>query len=541
MPDAVILRIRPGVRIETPLSRLARFFAAASGWRRYGLAFLLGVLLAGTMPPVDLSPLIFIAFPGLLWLDNGSAGAWASFRLGYVFAFGFFVAGLYWIAEALFVDIARFWWVLPFAVAGIPAVLSLLPAVALGLTALATRRMQLAGVARVCLFAVLLSAAEWVRGHALTGLPWNLSGYAWAGGFPGAIALLQTTAWVGIYGLSFLTVLAGSLPALMGTPPPMPWSMRRRLAPLIAAAVVLLVPAGAGAIRLALTQTKYTDIWLRIIQPSIAESLKWNPAAAETNFRLLAQLSSAPAQHPLTAVLWPEAAAPFFLGRDHVHRADIAAVAPPHGYVIAGALRGEPEAGPITRIYNSIEAIDGTGTIRAVYDKAHLVPFGEYMPLRDLLPFKKLTPGAIDLSPGPGRETVALPGLPPFSPIVCYEAIFPGAVVDESDRPQWIFNATNDAWYGRSSGPYQHFAMARTRAIEEGLPLIRVANNGISGVIDPEGRVVARTALDAVGYADVLLPAPRPRTPFSRVGDWPFLGLLIAGLLPALLRLPTVR
>jgi apolipoprotein N-acyltransferase len=212
-------------------------------------------------------------------------------------------------------------------------------------------------------------------------------------------------------------------------------------------------------------------------------------------------------------------------------------VAPKGGYVLTGALRANPPPGTVVQVWNSIEAIDATSEIRASYDKAHLVPFGEYMPLRDVLPLKKITPGTIDLSAGPGPTTIALPGLPAVSPLICYEAIFPDAIVDRSARPDWLLNVTNDAWYGRSSGPYQHFAIARTRAVEEGLPLVRVANNGISGVIDPEGRVLARTNLDDVTYADVALPAPGAKTPYALIGDWSFLALLIVGLVPVAMRL----
>jgi apolipoprotein N-acyltransferase len=212
-------------------------------------------------------------------------------------------------------------------------------------------------------------------------------------------------------------------------------------------------------------------------------------------------------------------------------------VAPKDGYVITGALRGNPSPGPVVQVWNSIEAVDHDGAIRAHYDKAHLVPFGEYVPFRGLLPIGKITPGAIDLSPGPGPQSLALPRLPGVAPLVCYEAIFPAAAIDPESRPAWILNVTNDAWYGRSSGPFQHFAIARTRAIEEGLPLVRVANNGISGVVDAAGRVLARTSLDAIGYADVALPEPGPPTLYGRAGDWLFLVLLIAGLVPVAIRL----
>lgn len=534
--DSAVLRVQPGARVETPLCRLAQELAALSGWRRYGVAFLLGVLLAGALPPFDLTPLVFIAFPGLLWLDEGSAGAWASARLGYVFGLGFFVAGLYWIASALFVDIDRFWWALPFAVLGLPALMAFYPAAALGLTKLAVMRLELPQTARICLFAVAWSAAEWARGHFLTGLPWNLIGYVWSGGFPGALAMLQSVAWVGIYGLSFVTVLAASLPALLGIASLSPLPAARRVAPGVAVVLLILVPATAGAIRLALLPGAATGTWLRLVQPSIPETLKWDPAAADANFHRLIELSGSTPEHPLAAVLWPEAAATFLLGRDSSRRAAVAAVAPKNGYVITGALRANPPPGPVSRLWNSVEAIDASGAIRARYDKAHLVPFGEYNPLREVLPFKKITPGSIDLSPGPGPRTIELAGLPAFSPIICYEAIFPGAVIDAHARPAWILNVTNDAWYGHSSGPYQHFAIARTRAIEEGLPLVRVANNGISGVVDAAGRVVARTSLNSVGFADVALPTALPPTIYARLGDWIFFGMLLLGGLPALRR-----
>src|SRR6266480_3805711 len=206
------------------------------------------------------------------------------------------------------------------------------------------------------------------------------------------------------------------------------------------------------------------------------------------------------------------------------------------GYVITGAVRTNPPPDAMTQVWNSIEAVDGNGEIAARYDKAHLVPFGEYVPLREILPVQKITPGNLDYTAGAGPRTITLPGLPPFAPLICYEVIFPGAILDEHDRPAWMLNVTNDAWYGRSSGPYQHFAIARTRAVEEGLPLVRVANNGVSGVVDAAGRVLAHTGLDAVTYADIPLPAAGPPTPYSRAGDWLFLGLLIAGLVPVLAR-----
>jgi apolipoprotein N-acyltransferase len=189
-------------------------------------------------------------------------------------------------------------------------------------------------------------------------------------------------------------------------------------------------------------------------------------------------------------------------------------------------------------VWNSLEAIGATGNILASYDKAHLVPFGEYVPLRSILPINKITPGTIDFSAGPGPRTIALPGLPPLSPLICYEAIFPGAAVDEANRPDWLLNITNDAWYGFTSGPFQHFAIARTRAVEEGLPLVRDGNNGISAIVDAYGRVEHRLGLDDIGVLDGTLPRKLPPTLYSRIGDWGLGAMLL--ILLALAALPPV-
>jgi apolipoprotein N-acyltransferase len=305
----------------------------------------------------------------------------------------------------------------------------------------------------------------------------------------------------------------------------------------IAAALLILVPAAAGAVRLQLLPSGSTGIWLRLVQPSISEKLKWDPAAAEQNLERLMKLSAAPSNHALAAILWPEAAVPFLLERDDARRSAIAAILPKNGYLVTGALRANPPPATVTQVWNSVEAVDAQGAIRATYDKAHLVPFGEYVPFRDVLPMKKITPGAIDISAGPGPRSLSLPGLPSFSPIVCYEVIFPEAVVDRGARPDWILNVTNDVWYGHSSGPYQHFAIARTRAVEQGLPLVRAANNGISGVVDATGRILAGMDLDTIGYIDVVLPAPAAATPYAVAGDWIFLAMLLLALVPAAARL----
>jgi len=338
MQEAPALRVRPGARVATPLCRIAQEMAALTGWRRYLTALLLGALLAAGLPPVDMTPVLFIVFPLYLWLEDGSATPWAATKLGYVFGIGYFTAGLYWIAVALFVDIARYWWALPFGLFGMPVILSAFLAAGTYAAGLARHRLGMTGLSRVCAFAVTWCIAEWLRGHLFTGFPWNLVGYVWAGGFPGALAMLQTTAWVGIYGLSFVTVLAACLLALLGTPWLAPLPPLRRYLPALAAAALILVPAGAGALRLSRSPSITTDTWFRLVQPSISETSKWNAAEAEANFHRLVELSAAPAEHKLAAVIWPEAAATYLLERDAAHRNAIAAVAPPGGYVLTGAL-----------------------------------------------------------------------------------------------------------------------------------------------------------------------------------------------------------
>lgn len=511
------LGFRGAVPVAT-VQLVAMRLAELQGLRRHGIAFLLGALAAAALPPVDLTPVLIISFSGLVWLLDGAHGRREAFGVGWSFGFGFFVAGLYWIAASLFVDIASFWWLLPFAVMGVPAGLAIFTGLASLAAFVLCRWMRWRGVARVLALAVLWAGAEWLRGHVLSGLPWNLVGYAWSGGFPGSIAMLQTTSLVGIYGLSLLTVTIAMLPATFGD------FGGRRWPPLIAAGLVLALCGGFGAARLSAgTPALVPGIELRLVQPSIPENLKAGPSERVANFRRQLALSAEPAQKLLSAVIWPESGAPALLDRDPAGLAAIAAGAPPGGLVLAGSVRADPPPGPIEHLWNDLVAIDHDGRIVANYDKAHLVPFGEYVPLRRLLPIDKITPGTMDFSTGPGPVTLRLPGLPPVSPLICYEVIFPHAVIDPGDRPQWLLTITNDAWFGFTSGPFQHFDIARVRAVEEGLPLVRVANNGISGLVDPYGRVMKRLDLDAVGAIDVPLPRALPPTLYERMGDTFFL------------------
>jgi apolipoprotein N-acyltransferase len=509
-----------------PLQGWASWTVGLTGWRRYLYAVLMGAVAAAALPPVDLTPLLLVSFTALIWLSDAGTRRGDAFLLGWSFGFGFFLAGLYWIGAALLVDIDSFWWLMPFAVLGIPAGLAIFTGAALLAANEAKRALRLRGTARILAVAAAWCVAEWLRGHILTGFPWNLVGYAWSGAFPGSDPMLQVTSIVGIYGLSLITVTAAMLPARLGdTDRGRPWAV-------LAAVLLIALPMAGGAARL-LTSSKdpLPGITIRLVQPSIPEELKNDAQARVDNLRRLVALSSEPSQVPIAAVVWPEAAAPPFLERDEDLRRTLALAMPSGALLMAGGVRTDLAPAKPTHIWNSLLVIGPAGDVVASYDKAHLVPFGEYVPLRNVLPLRKITPGMMDFTAGPGPRTLSLPDLPSVGPLVCYEVIFPAAIADPKQRPGWLLNITNDAWYGITSGPFQHFAIARVRAVEEGLPLLRDANNGITGAIDPYGRVLSRLNLDAIGALDVPLPAALPPTIYSRIGDTNFLLLLVIELI----------
>ncbi|HUI17206.1 MAG TPA: apolipoprotein N-acyltransferase [Alphaproteobacteria bacterium] len=511
------------------LRRLAERLAALTGWRRYALAALFGVLATLSLPPVYALPLIVPAMSGLLWLHDGSRTRWQTLALGWWFGFGFFLSGLYWIGISMTIDLARFGWMIPFATGGLSAGFAFYSAAALLLLELSRAK----GVGRVFAFAAAWTACEWLRGHLFTGFPWNLVAYSWTL----ADAPIQLASVVGAYGLSLVTVVIATLPAAAAGA----HAARHPLRPIAAAALLAAALWAGGAVRLADASTALVpNVTLRLVQPDIAQRDKWDPARVRDNLLELMRLSLAPGYDRISDLVWPEAAVPFYLANEEAVRRELARLVPKDGLLLTGTLRRAPIEATATTIgggydaYNSLEALDGAGQIVASYDKFHLVPFGEYIPLRGILPIDKLTPGRGDFSSGPGPRTLALPHLPPVSPLICYEAIFPGDVADPARRPRWLLNVTNDAWFGDSSGPYQHFESARLRAVEEGLPLVRVANTGISGVVDPYGRVTARLGLGAKGILDVQLPAALAgATPMVRFGPFPLGVLLLAALLAA--------
>jgi apolipoprotein N-acyltransferase len=511
--------------------------AAAFGLRPWLVAFAAGALSALAMAPFDAWPVLFLTFPVLVWLiDGAAAGRWGGVAraaaTGWWFGFGYFVAGLYWIGYAFLVDARTFGWLLPFAVIGLPAVL----AVYTGLGTALARLVWTRGPTRILALGAALTATEWLRGHLFTGFPWNAFGYA----LTAPLALAQSACVIGIWGLTFIAVVVFASPATMTDDRA---QARRPWLPLALSLAALAALAGFGALRLAHNPTRLVDkVHLRIMQPNLPQDARFNFAARkqvmDRYVALSEQASSTP--HDVTHLIWPESPFPFFLTREPDALAQIAKLLAPRTVLITGAMRlAEPVDRAHPQAFNSIYAIGPDGAVVGLYDKLHLVPFGEFLPFERLLQslgLQELTEQQGGFRAGDRRGLIAIPGAPPALPLVCYEIIFPGDVAPQGPRAGWIVNVTNDGWFGISTGPYQHFQQARVRAIELGLPLARAANSGISAVVDPVGRVVKSLPLGQAGILDGPLPRVVAEPIYARVGDAPAFVIVALALLIVLRR-----
>ncbi|MBI4366175.1 MAG: apolipoprotein N-acyltransferase [Deltaproteobacteria bacterium] len=508
----------------------------ASGWRRAAIAMAAGAASVLALAPFNAWPILFVTFPVLVWLVDGSAagrwsGAVAAALAGWCFGFGFFIAGLYWIGYAFLVDAETFGWLLPVAVAGLPAYLAIYTALGLA----AARLIWLRGPVRLLALATTLTAAEWLRGHLLSGFPWNTFGYA----FTQPLVLAQSVSVVGIWGLTFLCIAICASPAVLAddavdTPHP--------YRPLAIGLVILAAFTGYGAVRLWTHPTTYVSgVKLRIMQPNLQQDEIFNYSAKTRvmeRYLRLSDRATGPQSNGLrdiTHLIWPESAFPFFLTREPDALAQIVGLLKPGTELITGAVRAAPSAAAQSpRAYNSVYVIDPDGSIHGIYDKVHLVPFGEYLPLQRLLErlgLQQLTKQVGGFLSGDRRRAMDVPHAPKMLPLICYEAIFPGAAVPRGERPGWLLNVTNDGWFGISSGPYQHFQQARVLAIAEGLPLVRAANTGISAVIDPLGRIVKALPLGVEGVLDADLPNAVEPPGFLIFGDYLLILAMIASLL----------
>jgi apolipoprotein N-acyltransferase len=477
------------------------------------LAFAAGAAAVLALPPFSVLPAAPLAFGALFLLVSG-VGTSRAFALGWVFGLGHFAFGLSWIAESFTVEAERYGWMAVPAIVGLSALLALFPALACA----AFARLRIGGATGAAVFAACWTAAEWLRGHVLTGFPWNLAGYVLVEFDP----LRQPAAWIGSYGLGFVVVLISALAAVA-----LRAEGRRRAGALAFAGLLGLALAGAGWLRLVAAPVEETGVRLRIVQGNVVQADKWRPELRAETFARYLRLSARPGAFDV--LLWPETAFPGYLDEDAAAVDRIAEMLGSGRVLLTGAPDRVAD-GQGARYFNAVQAYDSGGLV-AGHAKHHLVPFGEYVPR--WLPIGRLveTPG--DFTPGPGPRTLALPGLPPVGIAICYEIVFPGQVADDVIRPDWIFNATNDAWFGTSIGPRQHLASARMRAVEEGLPVVRAANTGISAVIDAEGRLRDRLGMERTGIVDATLPASRPATLYGRLGDLALPPLVLMGLLLA--------
>jgi apolipoprotein N-acyltransferase len=453
-----------------------------------------------------------------------------AFAAGWLFGLGYFTACFYWIGIAFLIDAETYLWMMPFMVGGLAGGMALY----WGLAAMATMLSRQHGLSRIIAFAILLAVAEWLRGHLFTGFPWTAPGLA-ADGMGG---VAQAAALIGMPGLTLLIVLWAGLPALLGLP-----AGRREW---VVALMLLAILPGLwlwGNHRLANADDAMVEhVALRIVQPNIAQDDKWRADNARAIFDKLKLLSMQPTrQHPrgiddIALIVWPESSVPFYMDENEVGLEELARMLPRQTTLVMGALRRDAGQGG-HQVYNSVLAFDGDAGLVAHYDKWRLVPGGEFLPFEAMLEplgFRKVVTVPGSFAAGPGPRNITLPGLAPAVVLICYEAIFPHDLLAPQERPAWIINLTNDGWFGHSSGPYQHLAQARMRTIEQGLPLVRAANTGISAIIDSHGRIRASLPLGSEGVLDGTLPANLQPTVYALAGD-----VMLAGLI-ALLVLATV-
>ena len=499
------------------LDRFTRTLQDMSGWRRWLAAFAAGALSALGFAPLDLFPLLLLGFALLVLLLDGVAAKPRPVRNGAVtawfFGFGQFMTGMHWIFYPFLVDPVHHAWQIPFVALLFPGGLALFMALAGAATMLLWRE----GPARILIFAVCYGVTEWLRGHVLTGLPWNLAAYGWGASLP----VMQSGAVIGAYGLTLLTVLFGASLADVA---------RRRWFMPSAMAIVFALLWAAGATRLALaTNDTVAGVQLRLVQPNIPQDEKYKRRFVLRNWSRLVELTMRKAPVTPTVIIWPEAAPPFLLQQAPEAVDQIGIMLGPNRTLVTGNQRMVATNRDNSEFFNSLFVFGHGGQLTAIYDKFHLVPFGEYMPMTALatsLGFTKLVDFPGSFAAGDGPHTLEIPGAPQAGPLICYEILFPGAVIGET-RPGWLINVTDDSWFGPWAGPRQHLLTAQFRAIEEGLPVARAANTGISAVIDPYGRPIATLDLGKVGIVDAALPQALTATIYARFGDIGFLLMLI--------------
>jgi len=474
------------------------------------ISLLLGLLSGLVFAPTFFIPALF-TLSYLCYLIQKSENWQEAAKFGYLFGFGHFLSGIYWISIGVSVYIADFWWAIPFALFGLPLVLAFFISASSAASFFYRNSKYYQFI--FCLFWVLF---EWVRSWIFTGLPWNLIGYA----FSFSDILIQPLSIIGIYGLSFIVIYIST-----SFYPFFTKQFNQLKILLFTSTIILTVIIIYGTIRLNNYPTNFTDIKVRLVQPSIPQPEKWNEEEFWHNLMLHINLSEN--SEPTDLIIWSEAAlvVPEYIPQ--VKSELLKMLNSTNAILITGGISDNNKHGEEFELYTAMYAIAKNGHKLFEYHKSHLVPFGEYMPLKKILPFKKLTHGLIDYKEGSGGLVYLDKYNLKIKPLICYESIFPDFVRTNNEIADVIINVTNDAWYGKSSGPYQHFYISKSRAVENGLPMIRVANNGISAIIDPLGRVIEKLDLNEINYINGLIPKKLNfPTIFSKFGNIAILSII---------------
>ena len=504
-------------RRSSGLLALASWVTLTHGWRRAAVAAAAGAASALAMPPFHGWPVLALTLPFAVWLIDGAAAtsrlrsALVAGWIGWCFGFGYFLAGLWWIGSAFLVDADVFGWLMPFAVAGLPTLLGGFTAAGFALA----RLFWTPGWPRILVFATALGLTELARGHLFTGFPWNSFGYALAD----QLWLGQFASVVGVEGLTFVALAIFAAPAVLVD------ACRGGPRLVAVAGLALLALAGFGALRLAGAEAGVDPrLKVRVLQPEIPQDMKSQDSERDTimdTYVALSDEARGPGRSGFADVgllVWPESAFPFLLSRTPDALARIGRSLAPGSVLVTGSVRGERRPdGSGADFWNSLHMVADDGSILATYDKIHLVPFGEFLPFQALLEsigLEQLTRQRGGFATGDRRSIISLPQGPRFRPLICYEAIFPEEIASDEERPDFLLNITNDAWFGRTPGPYQHAAQARVRAVEQGLPMVRSANGGVSSVVDAYGRTIATLPLGARDVLDAPLPLPIAPTIF---------------------------
>lgn len=464
-------------------------------WGLFFVSGLAGSASAFAMAPHHLWPLLLIGIGTLFVAQVRVLKPYQAFISGWLFAFFYFLFSLSWIGNALLVEGNEYRWAWPLAVSGLPFLLAFFTAFPCYIS---KKWCFSSNLTHFTGFTVLLSTFEWLRGHVFTGFPWNLYGYAWGN----TLEMLQILHFSNVYLLTGLTIFWDCSLGFIYL------NMRNRKSNFILEGIFvlsILCVYAYGYNRLSTTKTEYnTDITIRLVQPNIDQAAKWQREKMTGHFENMVELSRADGtESETTFIVWPETATNYLFLENEFALSQIRDALSTYvgkAYLIAGAFLRDDDGQPS----NSMIVLDKNAEIIARYNKSHLVPFGEYIPFQKYIPIQSVT-GFSGFKKGDGRETIQIEDFS-FSPLICYEILFPGKVIKYAEKPDAIINVTNDAWYGDSSGPYQHVLKAKFRAIEEGIPVVRVANTGISAIIDPYGRDKKRINLLEHGSATQNIP-----------------------------------